>query len=82
MEIVTAVKPLPAYVLQVEFNTGHVKRFDLTPYLSKGIFARLRDESLFKQAYVAYDTVCWPGNLDISPATLFDRGTTISAQAA
>jgi hypothetical protein len=28
---------------------------------------------MFKQAYVAYDTVCWPGNLDIAPETLYDR---------
>jgi len=41
--------------------------------LSKGVFVQLRDVALFKQAYVAIDTVCWPGGLDISPATLYDR---------
>ncbi|MFH1076151.1 MAG: DUF2442 domain-containing protein [Pseudomonadota bacterium] len=25
------------------------------------------------QAYVALDTVCWPGDLDIAPETLYDR---------
>jgi len=30
---------------------------------------------LFRQAYVAYDTVCWPGNLDIAQETCTtDRG--------
>jgi hypothetical protein len=80
METVIAVKPLPEYQLQVEFNTGHVKLFDVKPYLSKGIFSRLRDETLFDQAHVAYDTVCWPGNLDIAPATLFDRGVAVQPQ--
>ena len=82
METVTAVIPLPQYQLQIEFNTGHIKLFDLKPYLGKGIFARLRDESLFNQAHVAYGTVCWPGNLDISPATLFDRGVVLQPLAA
>lgn len=25
------------------------------------------------QAFVALDTVCWPGDLDIAPETLYDR---------
>ena len=45
----------------------------MRPYLDKGVFRRLHDITLFKQAYIAFDTVCWPGNLDISPETLYDR---------
>jgi hypothetical protein len=29
--------------------------------------------NLFNQAFVALGTVCWPGDLDIAPATLYDR---------
>jgi hypothetical protein len=36
------------------------------------VFQRLRDKSLFDQAYVAFDTFCWPGDLDIAPETLYD----------
>ena len=25
-----------------------------------------------KQTFVALDTVCWPGDLDIAPETLYD----------
>lgn len=28
---------------------------------------------LTKQAHVALDTVCWPGDLDIAPETLIDK---------
>lgn len=73
MESVLAVYPKDNYRLELEFNTGEVRLFDATPYLEKGVFKKLKDESLFKQAYVAFDTVCWPGNLDISPETLYDK---------
>lgn len=79
METVTSVETLEDYRLKVVFSTGDIKLFDVKPYLDRGIFSRLRDAALFGQAYVAYDTVCWPGNLDISPDTLFDRGIVINA---
>ena len=33
----------------------------------------------FGQAYVAFDTVCWPGNLDIAPETLYDRSVMVES---
>jgi hypothetical protein len=75
MEHVTQVQPLKNYILKVSFSSGEVKLFDVKPYLNKGIFTKLQDENFFNQAYVDYDTVCWPGNLDIAPETLFDRGS-------
>ena len=77
MEIVTKVVPKDDYTLIVTFCTGETRRFDALPYLEKGVFTRLKDRDLFKQAYVAYDTVCWPGNLDIAPETLYDRSTAV-----
>jgi hypothetical protein len=53
--------------------------FDARPYLSKGAFTRLQNPALFKQAYVAFDTVCWPDELDIAPETLYDRSTALEA---
>ena len=77
MQAVTQVEPLPNHCLKIVFNTGDVKLFDVKPYLNKGVFTRLKDPHLFNQAYVAYDTVCWPGNLDIAPETLFIRGNPV-----
>lgn len=51
MERVVAVKPLEAFVLEIAFSTGELRRFDLTPFLDKGVFRTLRDESLFRQAF-------------------------------
>ena len=71
MHSVVRVVPHENYQLEIEFNNGEVRFFDVYPYLSKGVFAELRDHNLFASAYVAFDTVCWPGDLDIAPETLY-----------
>jgi hypothetical protein len=73
MESVTKVVPRDDFSLELWFNTGDHRIFDVRPYLDKGVFTRLQNPALFKQAFIALDTVCWPGNLDIAPETLFDR---------
>lgn len=77
MESVTHVVPRDNFHLELKFSTGETRLFDARPYLDKGIFSRLQDPALFKQAYVAFDTVCWPGNLDIAPETLYDRSVAV-----
>lgn len=73
MESIICVRAQDNFHLELKFNTGETRLFDARPYLEKGVFQRLKDPTLFKQAYVAFDTVCWPGNLDIAPETLYDR---------
>jgi hypothetical protein len=79
METVVHVVANDDFSLELWFNTGDHRLFDARPYLQRGVFSRLTDVSLFKQAYVALDTVCWPGNLDIAPETLFDRSIALPA---
>ena len=78
METVKAVRVRDDYQLEVDFGNDEIRLFDARPYLEKGIFQQLKDPARFKQAYVAFDTVCWPGNLDIAPETLYDRSSPLS----
>lgn len=73
MQSIQHVKPLDDYLLEVTFKNGESRVFDVKPYLDRGIFIRLKDVTLFNQAYVAYGTVCWPGGLDIAPDTIYLR---------
>jgi hypothetical protein len=57
------------------------KGVEIDSFHTKGIFTKFQDENFFNQAYVGYDTVCWPGNLDIAPETLYDKGTALGSQA-
>ena len=81
MESVLRVVPRDDYFLELWFNTGDHRLFDARPYLDRGVIIRLKDLALFKQAYVGLGTVCWPGNLDIAPETLFDRSQPADIEA-
>jgi hypothetical protein len=71
---VTSVQPLPEYRLLVEFSNGERKIFDVTPYLSKGVFVQLRDLAIFAAVRVTFCSVEWPGEIDLSHDTLYIRG--------
>ncbi|WP_035055623.1 DUF2442 domain-containing protein [Desulfuromonas sp. TF] len=80
MESVVRVVPRENYQLEIEFRTGEVRLFDVRPYLDKGVFSQLKDQALFARAFVAFDTVCWPNNLDIAPETLYVKSVPISSE--
>lgn len=68
---VKSVRALDDYELEVSFENGECRRFDVKPYLGRGIFVRLRDRSLFQAARVVAGSVEWPGGLDLSYETLY-----------
>jgi Protein of unknown function (DUF2442) len=76
------VTPLPSSDLLLCYSDGSLRKFSCLPYLDRGVFSRLKDPTLFGQAYVAHGTVCWPGALDIAPETLFLRSVQVAAQEA
>lgn len=77
MESVTTLRVLESHRLELTFDTGEVRIFDATPYLEMDAFRRLKDPALFARALVGFGTVCWPGDLDIAPETLYDRSRAI-----
>lgn len=74
MRKVIAAKALPGYQLYVEFDSGEVRYFDVTPYLSKGVFRALMQEDYFNRVTVKFDGVAWPDEQDLSPDTLYLLG--------
>ena len=75
---VKSVRALDDYELEVSFDNGECRRFDVKPYLSRGIFVRLRDRSLFQAVRVVAGSIEWPGGLDLSYETLYVRGRPIT----
>lgn len=74
MITVTAVKPNDDHTLDLKFSDGSLKRFNVKPYLEYKVFQELKDLSYFKQVRLAFGTVSWPHQQDISPETLFLEG--------
>jgi len=69
---VKSVQCLNDYRILLSFDSGEERVFDVTPYLKLGLFAELKDESLFAAARVEFHTVCWPNGLDLDPEILYD----------
>lgn len=78
MNKVIAVKPEDDFLLVIKFDDGKVKRFDVKPYLEKGVFKELKDRDYFRNVHVTFDTVQWEHEQDISPETLYIEGEEIT----
>jgi hypothetical protein len=79
---VKKIQPLDDYRLEVLFENGERRLFDVKPYLYRGIFVRLQDRSLFRAARVVAGSVEWPGGLDLSYDTLYLEGQLVTQPAA
>ena len=66
------VMPIENYNLLLTFNDDSVKLFDMKPFLDKGIFKELQDESLFKTVRVSFDSIEWSNGADVDPETLYE----------
>lgn len=67
---VTDVEALPDFRLRVRFNDGTEGTVELARFINSpeaGVFAALRDESLFRQARIVLGAVTWPDGLDLAP---------------
>ena len=72
---ITAVEPLPGFVLRLTFENGEVRRFSMSRLLApqSTVFTPLRRVALFRQVFIENGTVRWPGGADIDPELLYEQ---------
>ena len=74
---VKEVKPGIDYTLMLTFDNGQKRKFDMKPYLDKGIFRELKDISKFNTVHISFDSVEWDNEADFDPEVLFNSSEII-----
>ena len=73
---ISDVRPLEGRSVQLTLTDGSLVERDLGSLLDGvGVFARISfDDAAFREVYVDYGTLAWPGDVDIAPETLIWDG--------
>jgi hypothetical protein len=71
---VVTVIPNDDYTLNIKFENGEEKIFNIRPFLNFGVFKELKDLSYFKKVKPFMGTISWPDGQDICPDTLYLEG--------
>jgi len=74
---VRAVRALDDYELEINFDNGEVRRFDVKPYLERGVFVRLREADAFRDVRAVAGSIEWGNGLDLSYDTVYIEGQPI-----
>lgn len=69
------VKTLKNYMLEIVFNNGEKKIFDVKPYLKFKPFEKLKDEKKFKQVKISGLSIEWENGADICPDELYSNSS-------
>lgn len=77
MKKVVSAKANDDFTLDIQFNDGSFKKFDVKPYLDYRVFRELKDLSYFKNIKIVFGTVQWENDQDIAPETLYLEGREI-----
>jgi len=71
---VIKVEPAQNYMLNLWFENGEQRRFDMKPYLDFEVFQPLKDLGVFYSANTFLGSVTWSNNSDLSYDTLYLEG--------
>ena len=73
---ISNVRPLEGRLVQLTLTDGSIVERDLSALLDGvGVFKRISfDDAAFREVYVDYGTLAWPGDVDIAPETLIWDG--------
>jgi hypothetical protein len=78
---VKSVQPLDNYLLRLTFADNEEKIFDMSSYLDHGLFAELRNESMFRSVRVSFDSIEWANGVDICPEVLYEESVPVTASS-
>jgi hypothetical protein len=68
---IISVKPEADYMLILSFSNGETRRFDVKPYLDKGIFQELKDLGKFNTVHPDGLSIEWENEAALCPDTVY-----------
>ena len=80
MRTITAIHANDDWTLDVAFNDGAERRFDVEPLLDREAFSALRNIGIFKRIRNGGYFVEWDNEADLSADTLYLEGTSIKQE--
>ena len=75
---VIKVQPVQNYMLNLWFDNGEQRRFDMKPYLDFEVFQALKNQNVFNTASTFLGSVTWANNADLSYDTLYLEGDSVN----
>ena len=75
---VISVRPNPDFTLTLTFTNGSVRRFDVKPYFTIGVFRELANPSLFNSVRPFLGSIQWVNGQDLCPDTLYEGSSVIA----
>ena len=74
----TSVRAEEGYILDVEFDNGERKQFDVKPYIKGSWYGKLENPDYFRRVRTDGYTVVWPEGQDICPDELYTQSTSFA----
>lgn len=75
---IKTVTALKNHQVQLEFDNGEIRLFDVEPYLERGFFKELKEENYFRQVSPLLGSITWPHGQDFCPDTLYEDSTPLN----
>ncbi|MFC1607559.1 DUF2442 domain-containing protein [Candidatus Latescibacterota bacterium] len=64
------------YRLQISFKDGSNGVVDFSSYADRGgVFSSFSDMDFFRRVFIDHGVLCWPGDVDIAPETIYSLAT-------
>ena len=67
------VKPLKNFMLEIMFDNGEKKQFDVKPYMKFKVFKELENEKKFRKVKISGLSIEWENGADICPDELYNN---------
>ncbi len=75
---VQAVTAVNDHLLQLLFEDGQVRQFDVRPYTALGFFQELQEPTYFSRVAPFLGSIQWPNGQDFCPDTLYEEGEPVA----